>query len=93
MTAGLRPEGIVVGPANGSSDESTGFGIVRLTEPSGPTLWVTVELNDLNNEAFTIIGTAQAGFVPKIGDPVAVGVRHANIHLFDTTTGMRLDAA
>ncbi|NJL18458.1 MAG: hypothetical protein HC938_16165 [Nitrospira sp.] len=77
----------MVGPANGSGDEGRGFGIVRLTEPSGPTLWVTVELSDLNNETFTIIGTAQAGFVPKIGDRVGVSAPRATLHLFDPTTG------
>ncbi|MDH5725782.1 MAG: TOBE domain-containing protein [Nitrospira sp.] len=93
VTVGLRPEDIVVGPANDPGGKGVGFGVVRLTEPSGPTLWVTVELNDLNNETFTIIGIAQAGFAPKIGESVSVVARQANIHLFDTETGIRLGAA
>lgn len=93
VTVGLRPEDVVVGPANGLDDEGVVCGIVRLTEPSGPTLWVTVELNDLNSEAFTIIGTAQAGFVPKIEDRVEVSALQATLHLFDPMTGLRLGAS
>ncbi|MDH4154913.1 MAG: ABC transporter ATP-binding protein [Nitrospira sp.] len=92
VTVGLRPEDLVVRPANGPGDEGNGLGVVRLTEPSGPTLWVTVELNDLNNEAFTIIGTAQAGFVPKIGERVAVSAPRTTLHLFDPTTEQRWGA-
>lgn len=88
LTVGLRPEDISVGPTSDSRDERAGFGVVRLTEPSGPTLWVTVELKD-HNEAITIIGSAQAGFTPKIGDRVAVSAPRATLHLFDPTTGQR----
>lgn len=92
VTVGFRPEDMIVGPANDSRDDGAGFGVVRLTEPSGPTLWVTVELQD-HNEAITIIGSAQAGFTPKIGDRVAVSAPRAILHLFDSETGRRLEAA
>jgi ABC-type sugar transport system ATPase subunit len=91
VTVGLRPEDIVVSPANDPGDKGVGFGVARLTEPSGPTLWVTVELND-HNESITIIGSAQAGFAPKIGDRVAVSAPRATLHLFDPTTGQRRGA-
>jgi multiple sugar transport system ATP-binding protein len=91
VTVGLRPEDIVVSPANDPGDKGVGFGVARLTEPSGPTLWVTVELND-HNEPITIIGSAQAGFAPKIGDRVAVSAPRATLHLFDPTTGQRRGA-
>ncbi|MDR4467583.1 MAG: ABC transporter ATP-binding protein [Nitrospira sp.] len=89
VTVGLRPEDISVGPANESEDNVGAFGVVRLTEPSGPTLWVTVELQG-NNEAITIIGSAKAGFTPKIGNRVAVSAPRATPHLFNTDTGQRL---
>jgi ABC-type sugar transport system ATPase subunit len=92
MTVGLRPEDIVVSPATGTGAEGAGFGIVRLSEPSGPTLWVTAELND-HNEVVTIIGSAQAGFVPKIGERVSVSAPRATLHLFDPTTGLRLGSS
>ncbi len=88
LTVGIRPEDIKVGHAHDSGDKNTAFGVVRLTEPSGPTLWVTVELTDYN-ETITIIGSAQAGFAPKIGDRVAVSAPRATLHLFDSTTGQR----
>lgn len=91
LTVGLRPEDLMVGPVSDSSGERAGFGVVRLTEPSGPTLWVTVELKD-HNEAITIIGSSQTGFSPKIGDRVAVTAPRATPHLFDPTTGQRLEA-
>jgi ABC-type sugar transport system ATPase subunit len=91
LTLGLRPEDIVVSPANGQGDEGDGLGVVRLTEPSGATLWVTVEFNG-HNEAITIIGSAQAGFTPKIGDSVVISAPRAIPHLFDATTGQRIDA-
>lgn len=91
VTVGLRPEDISVGPVNDSGDNVGGFGVVRLTEPSGPTLWVTVELSG-HNEVVTIIGSAQAGFAPKIGDLVAISAPRATLHLFDPETGRRLGA-
>lgn len=88
LTVGLRPEDMMVGPVNDARGERAGSGVVRLTEPSGPTLWVTVELKD-RNEAITVIGSAQAGFTPKIGDRVAVTAPRATLHLFDPMTGRR----
>lgn len=93
VTAGIRPENIAVGPTTTLVDEGTGNGVVRLTEPSGPTLWVTVDLIDPQNQPLTIIGSAQAGFAPKIGESVSVDLRQQNIHLFDAEDGRRLGAA
>jgi ABC-type sugar transport system ATPase subunit len=89
---GLRPEDISVLPESDSRSERAGFGVVRLTEPCGPTLWVTVELQD-HHETITIIGSAQAGFTPKIGDRVAVSAPRATLHLFDPVTELRLGAS
>ena len=89
---GQRRATAFVGPAADSDDESVGWGVVRLTEPSGPTLWVTVELED-HHKGVTIIGSARIGFAPKIGERVAVSAPHATLHLFNTETGQRLGAA
>lgn len=89
VTVGLRPEDISVGPVHDAGDNVGGLGVVRLTEPSGPTLWVTVELQG-HNEAITVIGSARTGFTPRIGDRVAVSAPRATLHLFNTDTGQRL---
>lgn len=88
LTVGIRPEDIVVGP---SADRHAGDavpGIVRLVEPAGPTLWVTVELHD-RLASMTVIGASASGFSPKIGDGVTVSVRRSGLHLFDSSTGQR----
>lgn len=89
VTVGLRPEDINVGPVNDSSGEGAGVGVVRLIEPSGPALWVTVELQ-AHSEAITLIGSARAGFTTRIGERVSVLVSGARLHLFDSTTGQRV---
>ena len=89
LTVGLRPEDISVGSVDDSSGERAGIGVVRLTEPSGSTLWVTVELKD-HNEAITVTGAAQAGFTPTIGDRVVVSAPRATLHLFDPRSGQRV---
>lgn len=88
VTVGVRPEDIVVWPAADRINGSAAPGIVRLIEPSGPTLWVTVDLHH-RAEVTTIIGSAASGYVPKVGDAVAVTMRQTVPHVFNSSTGQR----
>lgn len=90
VTAGVRPEDITVEPSERLGDDhaASGAGVVRLLEPSGSTLWVTVDLRD-GEDVITVVGAAAQGFVPRIGAPVAVSAPQATLHLFDPATGQR----
>ena len=56
------------------------------------TVWVTVDVQDQNGSQ-TVIGTAVAGFAPRIGDSASVSLDQALLHLFDSSTGQRLGSA
>ncbi len=89
LTMGIRPEAVAVTPAE-TMREGAVSGIVRLVEPSGAGMWVTVDLQGAQD--LTIIGLTEAGFIPSVGDRVAVSVRRAPIHLFDRATGRRIES-
>lgn len=88
VTVGIRPEDILVAPSDDRFDERSAAGVVRLIEPSGATLWLTVDLAD-REESISIVGEASSGYIPKIGDAVVVTVRQAAPHFFNSTTGQR----
>jgi len=92
VMAGIRPEAILVEPVEKIGEEGAVAGVVRLIEPSGSGMWVTVDLQDTHGVT-TIIGAAAAGFVPRIRDSVAVVARRPAVHLFDPTTGQRIGSA
>jgi multiple sugar transport system ATP-binding protein len=92
VMAGIRPEAISVEPAEKIGEEGAVAGVVRLIEPSGSGMWVTVDLRDAHGVT-TIIGTAAAGFVPRIKDSVVVVARRPPVHLFDPATGQRIESA
>ncbi len=85
---GIRAEAIVVNPTGKIGEKDSPIGVVRLVEPSGSGMWVTVDLRNKNGLT-TLTGTAPMGFIPKIGDAVAVVVRQETFHFFDPTTGKR----
>jgi ABC-type sugar transport system ATPase subunit len=89
---GIRPEAIVVEPAEKIGEEGSVAGVIRLIEPSGTGAWVTVDLRGEDGPT-TVIGTAVHGFVPTIRDSVAVVVQQATHHLFDPATGQRFGSA
>jgi len=92
VMVGIRPEAIVVDSIETIGEEGTVAGAVRLIEPSGSGAWVTVDCRDTHSVT-TIIGMAPAGFVPRIGDSVAVVARRPTVHLFDPATGQRIGSA
>ncbi|MCC6141740.1 MAG: ABC transporter ATP-binding protein [Nitrospira sp.] len=90
LIMGIRPEVVAI-TSVAATGEGAVSGIVRLVEPSGAGMWVTVDLQDA--QAMTVIGLTEAGFIPNVGDSVAVSVRRASIHLFERATGKRIGSA
>ncbi len=91
VVLGIRPEEVIVGPPETVGGKDSAAGVIRLLEPSGAAMWVTVDLHDENGSR-TVIGTARSGFAPKIGDSASVSFSRATLHLFDSSTGQRLEA-
>lgn len=92
VMAGIRPEAMLVEPAKQIDEKGAVAGVVRLIEPSGAGMWVTVDLRGPHGVQ-TIIGAAASGFVPRIGDSVAVLARQSTVHLFDPISGQRMGSA
>jgi multiple sugar transport system ATP-binding protein len=92
VAMGIRPEEIRVGSPEEPGGKGSGAGIIRLIEPSGTAVWVTVDFQDQNGST-TVIGTAVSGFAPKIGHSASVSFGRATLHLFDSSTGQRFGSA
>jgi len=98
---GIRPAEVRVTEASASDDETRSgqrdrpgretAGIVRLVEPTGGQIWVTVEVRD-GEGSQTLVGLADAGYRGRPGMPAAVTVEEATPHLFDLETGGPLSA-
>lgn len=90
LTMGIRPEAVAITPTAVTGEETVS-GVVRLVEPAGAGMWVTVDLHDAQD--ITVIGLAEVDFVPNVGDMVSVSVGRSPVHLFDRATGQRIHSA
>lgn len=87
VTAGIRPEDLLVAPA------PDGSGRVGLVELLGPRYVFIVEVGALRLTAVVETATVAGwGGPPQPGDRVSVSVRPGRAHVFDTSSGSRLSA-
>jgi multiple sugar transport system ATP-binding protein len=82
VVVGLRPEDITLGAGPFAAR-------VRLVEPTGHEQIAVLALD--GGEALTV--RADAELPLRVGETLQWGVRAARLHLFDATSGRRLDAA
>lgn len=104
---GVRPEEVRVKPleawwevaSSGPNHTANGriaVGTVRLVEPVGGQIWITVELGRERKVApdqtaqHTIVGLAETGLKARPGERVALFLVAARPHFFDAKTGKRL---
>lgn len=88
VTAGLRPEQMRIGPPS-APGPATVPGVVRLLEPTGTQIWVTVQVSADHGPSM-LVGLADAGFKASPGDHATIAADSASVHLFDPDTGLRL---
>jgi ABC-type sugar transport system ATPase subunit len=82
LVLGVRPEDVTIGGGPFSAR-------VRLVEPTGHEQIAQLDIE--GGDTLTIRADAEAPLTP--GETLRWGVRAARLHLFDATTGGRLDAA
>jgi multiple sugar transport system ATP-binding protein len=93
---GIRPAELRVGSPSGTAARPGLSGgevpaTVRLIEPAGAHLWVTVEV-EVAGRRETLVGLAEAGYQGRPGTPAVLTVDEATPHLFHLETGRRLGA-
>jgi len=96
VQVGIRPADLRVGNPSEAADRSGSHGgeaagTVRLVEPTGGQLWVTVEV-DPADRGETLVGLAEAAYRGRPGMRAALTVDDVPPHLFDHDTGCRLAA-
>jgi ABC-type sugar transport system ATPase subunit len=85
-TLGVRPDAIVVRAAHPGKDAPVGF--VRWLEVVQPDLYATVEVG-----SHRIIAKVPDGEPLEVGRPAYLHFNSGKLHLFDPTTGARLNPA
>ena len=85
-TLGVRPDAIVVRAAQSGRDAPVGF--VRWLEVVQPDLYATVEVG-----SHRIIAKVPEGEPVEVGNPAYLHFNPGKLHLFDPTTGARLNPA
>jgi multiple sugar transport system ATP-binding protein len=83
IIAGIRPEHIHEATGNGATVNGT----IELVEPIGHNVVVHSRVGE--DILVASISTKQ---IPKIGEPIILGIDTASMHLFDKSSGMRLEA-
>ncbi|MGB0648521.1 MAG: ABC transporter ATP-binding protein [Bradymonadia bacterium] len=78
---GVRPQDVILTP----SEKGTQHVEVSLVEPLGNETLVHCTFDDM-----TIVGRVDGGWVPAVGDVLAMALNAENLHVFDLTTGARV---
>ncbi|KDE97584.1 ABC transporter ATPase [Mycolicibacterium aromaticivorans JS19b1 = JCM 16368] len=90
VTAGFRPEHLVLHRPDGDNDAPLGsIGRVALIEHLGPRAIVAVEASGCT--LVSVLDIAQLGDLAE-GARVAMSVRDGGLHVFDKTTGARIES-
>ena len=86
VTVGVRPEDIVVGPADGQGLSV----VVDLVEELGADGYLYGHA-DVNGQRADIVARVDGRAHPSIGDTIVITPKQGHVHAFDTESGDRLD--
>jgi multiple sugar transport system ATP-binding protein len=94
VTVGVRPEMVRISAqprdvAESLPDKGSVTGVVRLMEPAGTNLWVTLEIGE-GEHPVTLVGLGEPNAGLRPGRHVTASLQVGMPYLFDRETGVRL---